>query len=1688
MKKHWIVLTLVALVIVGAVTAAFFLSRPQGSAVEASVNMNAATETPQGVALETGFTLTLDYKVTEEELRDMLVIDPEIGAYTLTGSGKTWTLTPESPLEKNRVYTFGIRGRTGEVVRSFAFQTKSDLLIGQSFPNDKSNYVPVETGIELTFNATGVPVQDYFTIQPEVPGTFEVSEYTAIFRPDAPLSEDNIYRVTVKAGLTAPNGMQLAEDYNFSFETVSAGSDKWDYNRLRLAGEYSETFLTGDPLAVELSSGRDTTTEKYDVKLHQFADINDYINELKAHDVFYEERYGRKTEYVADTTSLQEVVSFTGELFRKGEYQSQKYVILPDTLPEGHYIVTISGKDSEGNEQFVQKLIQIRNLSLYAQSSDGDTLLWLNDAGAGEPMADRLVYVTDVLKSDQQAEVITQSDGTAQVRTDKMEHAYLSVMESGRVTYFERIQLSPEDRVPFEERYFGGLYTDREIYQPDDTVRFWGVVKPRRVTAAMPNVLYAELGSGLANGNLPLYKQKLEIKPDGTFEGSIKVSGLSGEISYNSLYITDGTTELTPDGIRQGIYIDKYLQFKQYTKPPFVIETKPAKDYFYADEPIVVDISAHFFDGTPVSGGELKLYGYGAGLNADGKEVNITLDQAGKGSMTLQYIYADTYSAKGGDAPEWMPQRVYYSVGNADTQNVSINTSGYLTILPSRNAMQMTRDPATGAVTVETALLDASKVDRIPKISPLSGNPETLYEQVKGAPVDLPVTLKLYNAKTIKTPIGSYYDYVNKKTINQYKYTVVEQLEKTVQTKTIGGKVVVPDLPVSGGENRYWIAAEFEGGVEGTVRCLLEEYDPYSYEREGSKPRYAFGNTSDYSIDNKQKPALNEEITLGLYRNNAQIKNEGTVLYSAMQRKVLDVGMFTEDTHKVTFSEDYLPNVVLAGAYFDGRHVYKIEPYRIMYNFTEKTLKMDIKTDKDAYLPGETATLQLTVTDQAGQPATGSACVGVVDEAIFAMADQKVALAEQLYEAVFYPNLAQKVSYTEYDLANASMDAGGKGGGGGEGTPIRQEFVDTAAFQTVTLDAMGKATLKVVLPDNMTSWRLTAAAVTSDLKAGDTFRNTIVTQPFYVQPLLTETYLEGDDIAAAINGVGTGVKLGDDVTYTAVITDGAGVEVDSKTASGKLGTRVPFNFGKYDPGSYKLTITGKTGELSDAMSQEFTVMKQSVTIPVFKNMTLTELSALESVRYPVRVTFFDQRLEPYMTALQKLSMQEGDRTEILAGAHAARLLQNTLLEENLREKVVLDPHLEGIQVDGGGIKALPFAKADAATTAKMLIAAPSLVQNAVGAGTYLESVLKDAAATPNDRVMAYMGLAALKKPVLLDVAKQESDPKLTIAQKLYLGVGLAKLGDFTGAQKIYDGLGEQVITEGKMKYVENGGTADERLQNTAAALMLTSIISSPDADGFMLYFNQLDNDRARDVKVVYNLEILTYLQSFTMPDAANAGKFSCMIDGQREEFDLGTLPVKSMEFGQETLRNADFKVVSGTVTAGTQYISYPSKEPFADGGKLKAEKSYSGDLRTAGQIKVTIKLDFDPSAPSGIYRITDYIPAGMRYMPTNGQDYGDINPRNDWMWSNVQNEGQQVNGVIYRNLNPEVWDDAQQKMVASTTPKDMEGNPIDINHYEFSYYVSGALAGEFVSERAYITPNTQGISAFTNRGKITIAP
>jgi hypothetical protein len=99
---------------------------------------------------------------------------------------------------------------------------------------------------------------------------------------------------------------------------------------------------------------------------------------------------------------------------------------------------------------------------------------------------------------------------------------------------------------------------------------------------------------------------------------------------------------------------------------------------------------------------------------------------------------------------------------------------------------------------------------------------------------------------------------------------------------------------------------------------------------------------------------------------------------------------------------------------------------------------------------------------------------------------------------------------------DASQGGDTTGGGGGG----RQLFVDSRLFRQVTTDADGRAQVSFRLSDDLTSWHVSAAAMTSVPEAGSASILVPVGLPFFVEATIAPEYLVMDQpiLASARTG------------------------------------------------------------------------------------------------------------------------------------------------------------------------------------------------------------------------------------------------------------------------------------------------------------------------------------------------------------------------------------------------------------------------------------------------------------------------------------------------------------------------------------------------------------------------------------------
>ena len=359
------------------------------------------------------------------------------------------------------------------------------------------------------------------------------------------------------------------------------------------------------------------------------------------------------------------------------------------------------------------------------------------------------------------------------------------------------------------------------------------------------------------------------------------------------------------------------------------------------------------------------------------------------------------------------------------------------------------------------------------------------------------------------------------------------------------------------------------------------------------------------------------------------------------------------DVLKLPITPDMAPNAFVSVVLAKG--VDKTTPiaaFKVGYasfavSTVQQELKVTISTDRDPltshYSPRDTVTYTIQATDYAGKPVQAELSLAAVDLAVLSLADPNAPpIVEGFYGKRGLGIRTSSTLVLSVDRLNLKLQTEVKGGGGGgeaagEFAP-RQQFYDTAYWSATTrTDASGKAQVQVVLPDNLTTWRMTAKAVTADTLVGENKLDIISTKDLLIRPVTPRFFVVGDkSTLAAVVQNNTGQSLTVDVRL-----EGQGVAISEPatqivTIASQDKVRVEWQVEAQDEDNANLVFSASGGGFSDAS-------KPPVGLPPDQRIPIYRYSTPETVATAGTLDQAGDRLE--VVALPaKLDTTQGDLT------------------------------------------------------------------------------------------------------------------------------------------------------------------------------------------------------------------------------------------------------------------------------------------------------------------------------------------------------------------------------------------------------------------------------------------------------------
>lgn len=535
---------------------------------------------------------------------------------------------------------------------------------------------------------------------------------------------------------------------------------------------------------------------------------------------------------------------------------------------------------------------------------------------------------------------------------------------------------------------------------------------------------------------------------------------------------------------------------------------------------------------------------------------------------------------------------------------------------------------------------------------------------------------------------------------------------------------------------------------------------------------------------------------------------------------------------------------------------------------------------------------------------------------------------------------------------------------------VRQNFLDTAYFDLIETDSFGNGEATFKLPDNVTSWRVMAAAIDPEnFKGGIAVSNIDATLPFFTDLIVNDQYSIKDSPMIKFRSYGDDLKEGDSVDYW-VEAPSLGVK-ESDKIGGKAFSGSYFELPKLKYGKHDVTVYADSKAGKDALKKTVEVkgsrLKKDV-VEFIREVNSTTIFELGKDS-PTYITLMDGGIAFYYYDLLNLYHTYGDRLDQrLSRIAAADLFQKYFGEKRDASD---DDLVQNYQKKG--LTLLPYSDADLRLSAMVMYVETDISRyDTLTLKDYFYGVYGNKDSNLEDVTLSLLGLASMGEPVLLSLKEIKDAPELNTEQKLYIALGFEALGAKVEAREIYKEVFNELAKNKKSAYI------------TALGAMLAAGLGDDQAATLLLEFVEqtgIEDDIA-------NLYELGYLKNSLGHVSATPAKFKIKYESLSEIVELDKWETFDlMAFPDDIV---GVSVSEGQLAAVLSYADETTPESFPRDKRVSIEREYfvkgqkTISFKEGDVVEVVLSPKFDNSREytggaieMSAFKITDILPSGL---------------------------------------------------------------------------------------------------------------
>jgi uncharacterized protein YfaS (alpha-2-macroglobulin family) len=745
------------------------------------------------------------------------------------------------------------------------------------------------------------------------------------------------------------------------------------------------------------------------------------------------------------------------------------------------------------------------------------------------------------------------------------------------------------------ENIKGYIYTDRPVYRPTHKVSFKGIVRGVDEKGAYKAISDNTVNVTVEDPNgANIYTKELPISPRGTFSGELEISEAAPLGSYRIGAEVGGGTA------------GGNFEVAEYKKPEYKVTVSAPGKFVQAGQKTNFSIDARYFFGSPVANTEVKYYIYRSRYYAWGFADDDSDDSTNESDSEDEY----SQFYRGGDdmvqeSEGTLDARGHLNVEFQVPQTDENDTYDYSYRLEAQvtDSARRTINGAGSFIATRGTVVANADPDRYVYNKGDVAKIRVTTSDYEGRPVSAKVQLQFVERTWTRKEKQAEDD--------EYSYPEYEMHER---------QIAYADVQTdSQGQASYDYTTTEDGNI--SIKTVIWDNGKPVASIGGylwvTERQYAWSDSSYYSEDynsiklvpdkKSYKPGETAHVLAILPTDNAHL------LVSTELSTVLSVQHISSPGRSIVLDipiqAAYAPDVFLNVSYVKGGDMYTSDQ-RLVVPARDKMLNLEIISNKKEYKPRETASYTILARNADGAPVSGAeVSLGVVDEAIYSVAPDYAGNIRSEFYGMRYNSVEThlSISYTFTGFAgdkpielaknkSAYQLADFKNEGDLVQPTIRKNFKDTAFWQPdVITGADGRATVKVDLPDNLTSWRATARGVTADTKVGAT-KYKVVARKDVIMRLETPRFVtQGDTVT--LSGIVHNYLNTDKSTQISLEVDGAQLQNSGKQTFtiGKQGEhRIDWQISAPNVGEIKLLAKALTDTESDAVELPLTVVPRGL--------------------------------------------------------------------------------------------------------------------------------------------------------------------------------------------------------------------------------------------------------------------------------------------------------------------------------------------------------------------------------------------------------------------------------------------------------------------------------------------------------------